>query len=152
VAKLAGLMVVLGSLATLLGAFLPWVIGPDATDGSRLMTNLSPYSAIQVLLALMGVLVGAGLLLGGSGNFLGVTALLLAVPAMLVCPIALGNAQVVLAVSADPAHFDIVGPGPYVLGVGVVVWICGAVGALIASQPIRKTEDQPASALHLRAR
>ena len=145
-------MVVLGSLATLLGAVLPWVVGPDAIPGSQLLSDLSPYAGIQVFLALMGVLVGAGLLLGASGKFLGVAAVVVAAPAMLICPIALGNSHVVLAMSSDTAHYDIVGPGPYVLAVGLIVWISGAVSALIVSQPVRQGEGQAGSALHLRAR
>jgi hypothetical protein len=151
--RLPGILVLSGAALVLLGAFLPWIdaTAPFVGTISRSLVNLGGDGEFLAGGALAGALIGLIMLVRGPNVVLGVLAMLLALLAIWIIVVdyqAMSGRVANLTTTGDIKFIADVGPGPYVAGVGVILWAIGTVVGFVkrsaaetlpASPPLKST-------------
>jgi hypothetical protein len=148
--RISGVLVLTGAAAVVIGTFLPWMEASAPFVGTITRDLISsPDGEILAGIGAVGGLLGLLLLLRGPGIVAGALALLVAAGAGYVLTFDYQEvSQTVSGVTGGSvpviAH---VGPGPYLSGLGLVVWILGGLVGLFGRRPKhawRRTESNPA--------
>lgn len=131
--RLPGILVLAGAALVLLGAFLPWIdaTAPFVGTVSRSLVNLGGDGQFLAGVAVASCLVALVMLIRGPNAALGVLAILLALVASAIIVVDYQEmSKRVAGLTDTTSTFKVladVGTGPYVAGVGIVVWVVGAV-------------------------
>jgi hypothetical protein len=136
--KLPGVLVLVGASAVLVGTtFLPWMVGDVTRFLSKTGDNQRYASLAFFGVSIVGGIVGLAMLPGGSNARLALVAILLALLAggLIFIDYEAFSRRVARYTSGSYTAAGVytsvgwkvaVGPGPYVSGVGAIVWIIGA--------------------------
>jgi hypothetical protein len=124
---------VVGGLATLLGAFLPWLQATAPLIGSISNTLISGADG-QILAAVSAVaaLIGLALVIRGPNLVAGLAVLAAAGIAgwIVVLDYESASQRVANVTSGASSIVANVGPGPYLAAIGIIVWVLGGLIAL----------------------
>jgi hypothetical protein len=138
--RLPGILVLVGATAVVTAAFLPWLdaTAPFVGTISRSLVALTTSDGpLLVVFAVIGGLLGLALVVRGPSFALGLTAGLLAFPAlgMVIYDYTQVSGRVAAVASTGTSGFTViadVGPGPYIAGLGILVWAIGAFLAIVS--------------------
>jgi hypothetical protein len=136
VSRLAGALVCGGAAGVIVGTFLPWLSASAAFVGT-ISRDLISSGDGQFLagVAAVGGLIGLWLLLRGPSVSGGILVLLLAVVAgfILVIDYQDVSQRVANLTAGTSSMIADVGPGPYLSGLGLLVWVIGGLVSLFGS-------------------
>jgi hypothetical protein len=143
--RLAGVLVLVGATAVVVAPFLPWLeaTAPFVGTISRSLMALTTSDGPLVLgLAACGGLLGLLLTYRGPSIALGITVLVVALPAfgIVIYDFTQVSGRVAEVMSTSTSSFVVianVGPGPYVAGLGILIWVIGGLVAIMAPRSLQ---------------
>jgi hypothetical protein len=138
--RLAGVLVLVGAAMVVIASFLAWLeaTAPFVGTISRSLIDLTTSDGpLLVVFGVLGGLLGLALVVRGPSFALGITAALFAFPTLgiVIYDYAQVAGRVANVTATGTSTFAVianVGPGPYVAGLGILVWAIGAFLAIVA--------------------
>jgi len=132
-------------MAVVVASFLPWLeaTAPFVGTISRsLMALTTSDGPILLGLAVCGGLLGLLLTYRGPSIAVGITVVMVALPAfgIVIYDYIQVSGRVADVMSISTSTFVVIaniGPGPYVAGLGILVWLIGGLVAILAPRPLQ---------------